>query len=313
MEYRGLGRSGLQVSAFCLGTNTFGRVTDQAATDAVLDAFFEGGGNFVDTADIYSRGQSETIFGNWIKARGNREQVIVATKVRGPMGDGPNDRGLSRQHIMQGVEASLRRLQTDHIDLYQAHADEPDTPLEETLRAFDDLVSQGKVRYIGCSNYVAWRLGEALAESRQHGYARYESLQPKYNLFYRDEYERELEPLCRAKGVGVITYSSLGGGFFSGKYKRGEPLPSSHRAAGVEQQYFNERGWRILEAVEAVAARLGATPSQVALAWIVQRPGITAPIASATSPEQLRELLGAVSLKVDEAGIGELERASAWK
>src|SRR5687767_9925068 len=208
MEYRSLGRSGLKVSAFCLGTNTFGRVTDQAATDAVLDAFFEGGGNFVDTADIYSRGQSETIFGNWIKARGNREHVIVATKVRGPMGDGPNDRGLSRQHIMQGVEASLRRLQTDYIDLYQAHADEPDCPLEETLRAFDDLVAQGKVRYVGCSNYVAWRLAEALAESRYHGYARYDSLQPKYNLFYRDEYERELEPLCRARGVGVITYSS---------------------------------------------------------------------------------------------------------
>jgi aryl-alcohol dehydrogenase-like predicted oxidoreductase len=313
MQYRSLGRTGLKVSAFCLGTNTFGRVTDQAGTDAVLDAFFEGGGNFVDTADIYSRGQSETLFGNWIKARGNRDRVVVATKVRGPMGDGPNDRGLSRQHIMQGVEASLKRLQTDYIDLYQAHADEPDTPLEETLRAFDDLVAQGKVRYIGCSNYVAWRLADALAESKYHGYARYDSLQPKYNLFYRDEYERELEPLCRAKGVGVITYSSLASGFFSGKYKRGEALPSSHRAAGVEREYFNERGWRILDAVSSVASRIGATPAQVALAWIVQRPGITAPIASATSPAQLAELLGAVDLNVDEAGIGELEKASAWK
>ena len=313
MLYRSLGRTGLKVSAFCLGTNTFGRVTDQAATDAVLDAFFEGGGNFVDTADIYSRGQSETLFGTWIKARGNRDQVIVATKVRGPMGDGPNDRGLSRQHIMQGVEASLKRLQTDYIDLYQAHADEPDCPLEETLRAFDDLVKQGKVRYIGCSNYVAWRLADALAESRYHGYARYDSLQPKYNLFYRDEYERELEPLCRAKGVGVITYSSLGGGFFSGKYKAGPPLPSSHRAPNVEREYFNDRGWRILGAVESVADRLGATPAQVALAWIVQRPGITAPIASATSPEQLKELLGAVSLGVDDEGIAELDKASAWR
>jgi aryl-alcohol dehydrogenase-like predicted oxidoreductase len=313
MLYRSLGRTGLKVSAFCLGTNTFGRVTDQAATDAVLDAFFEGGGNFVDTADIYSRGQSESIFGNWIKARGNRDQVIVATKVRGPMGDGPNDRGLSRQHIMQGVEASLTRLQTDYVDLYQAHADEPDCPLDETLRAFDDLVAQGKVRYVGCSNYVAWRLADALAESRYHGYARYDSLQPKYNLFYRDEYERELEPLCRAKGVGVITYSSLASGFFSGKYKQGQELPASHRAAGVQREYFNERGWRILGAVESVAGRLGATPSQVALAWIVQRPGITAPIASATSPEQLKELLGAVDLNVDEAGIEELDKASAWK
>lgn len=214
MQYRTLGRAGLRVSAFCLGTNTFGRATDQSATDAVLDAFFEGGGNFVDTADVYTRGVSETIFGNWIKARGNRGSVIVATKVGMAMGEGPNDKGLSRQRIMDGVESSLRRLQTDYIDLYQTHRDDRDTPLEETLRALDDLVRQGKVRYVAASNYVAWRLADALAESEHHGWARYECLQPRYNLFFRGEYERELEPLCQAKQVGVISYSSLGSGFF---------------------------------------------------------------------------------------------------
>jgi aryl-alcohol dehydrogenase-like predicted oxidoreductase len=225
MLMRRLGRTGLKVAALCLGGNTFGWTTDQAASEAVLDAYFEGGGNFVDTADVYSRyapgnvgGESETVIGRWMRARGNRDRVVLATKVNAAMGDGPNDRGLSRQHIMDGVEASLRRLQTDHVDLYQAHADEPDAPpLEETLRAFDDLVRQGKVRYLGCSNYRSYRLAKALGVSERLGLARYESLQPKYNLFFRDEYERELEPLCREDGVGVITYSSLGSGFFSGK------------------------------------------------------------------------------------------------
>jgi aryl-alcohol dehydrogenase-like predicted oxidoreductase len=229
MLMRRLGRTGLKVAAFCLGGNTFGWTTDQAASEAVLDAYLEAGGNFVDTADVYSRyapgnvgGESETVIGQWLKARGNRARVVLATKVNAAMGDGPNERGLSRQHIMDGVEASLRRLQTDHIDLYQAHADEPDAPpLEETLRAFDDLVRQGKVRYIGCSNHRAYRLAKALAVSDRHDLARYESLQPKYNLFFRDEYERELEPLCREEEVGVISYSSLGSGFFSGKYRAG--------------------------------------------------------------------------------------------
>jgi len=313
MQYRTLGRAGLRVSAFCLGTNTFGRATDHGASDAVLDAFFEGGGNFVDTADVYTRGVSEAIFGNWIKARRNRGSVIVATKVGMAMGEGPNDKGLSRQRIMDGVEASLRRLQTEYIDLYQAHRDDRDTPLEETLRALDDLVRQGKVRYVAASNYVAWRLADALAESEHHGWARYECLQPRYNLFFRGEYERELEPLCRAKQVGVISYSSLGSGFFSGKYKRGQALPTTHRAGGVENTYFNERGWRILEAVESVDKGRGATPAQVALAWIVQRPGITAPIASATSPAQMKELIGSVDLGLTAEELGVLEMASAWQ
>ncbi|HEY3082938.1 MAG TPA: aldo/keto reductase [Chloroflexota bacterium] len=313
MLMRNLGRTGLKVSAFCLGTNTFGRMTDQAASDAVLDAFVEGGGNFIDTADVYGRGDSETILGNWLKARGKREAAIVATKVGLPMGEGPNEKGLSRQRIMAGVEASLRRLQTDYIDVYQAHRDDRETPLDETLRGFDDLVGQGKVRYVACSNYVSWRLAEALAESEHRGWARYESLQPRYNLYYRDEYERELEPLCQERRVGVITYSSLGSGFFSGKYRPGQPLPATPRASGVERDYFNERGWRILEAVERVAKARGATPAQVALAWIVQRPGITAPIASATSPEQLRELLGSVEPNLDAEALAQLDQASAWK
>ena len=312
MLYRNLGRTGMKVSAFCLGTNTFGRTTDQAASDAVLDAFFEAGANFLDTSDSYSRGESEKVFGNWIKARGKRAETIVATKVCSPMGDGPNDRGLSRLHIMSGVEASLRRLQTDYIDLYQAHRDDPGTPLDETLRAFDDLVHQGKVRYAACSNYSSWRLMEALWVSDKRDLARFECLQPKYNLMFRDEYERELEPMCREQNVGVISYSSLGAGFFSGKYREGRPLPSTPRAGGVERDYFNERGWRVLDAVEGVAKGRGATSSQVALAWIVQRPGITAPIASATTPEQIRELLGCVELNLGTEELAVLDKASAW-
>jgi aryl-alcohol dehydrogenase-like predicted oxidoreductase len=320
MLMRKLGRSGLRVSALCLGGNTFGWTTDQKASEAVLDAFVEAGGNFIDTADVYSRwapgnsgGESETALGAWMSARGNRHDVLIATKVMGAMGSGPNDTGLSRQHIMAAVEASLRRLGTDYVDLYQAHWDDRDTPLEETLRAFDDLVRQGKVRYIGASNHQAWRLTRALWESDKRGYARYESLQPKYNLVFRDEYERELESLCLEQGVGVIPYSSLGSGFLSGKYRRGGALPSTARAGGVQKAYMNDRGFAVLEAVEKAAAAAGATPAQVALSWLAHRPGITAPIASATSVEQLRELLGGIELRLDEEATKALDRASAWR
>jgi aryl-alcohol dehydrogenase-like predicted oxidoreductase len=272
----------------------------------VLDAYVAAGGNFIDTADVYSRwapgnkgGESETALGVWMKARGNRPAVLVATKVMGPMGPGPNDSGLSRHHIMQGVEASLRRLQTDYIDLYQAHWDDRETPLDETLRAFDDLVRQGKVRYIGASNYVA-------------GTVRYESIQPKYNLVFRDEYERELEPLCLAEGVGVIPYSSLGSGFLSGKYRRDAALPATARAAGVQKGYMTDRGFAVLEAIDKVATRLGATPAQVALSWLAHRPGVTAPIASATSVTQLEELVGGIALELDQEARGTLDSASAW-
>jgi aryl-alcohol dehydrogenase-like predicted oxidoreductase len=320
MLMRALGRTGMKVTALCLGGNTFGWTTDQKASEAVLDAYIEAGGNFIDTADVYSRwapgnkgGESETALGIWMAARRNRHAVIMATKVCGPMGPGPNDTGLSRLHIMRAVEASLRRLQTDYIDLYQAHWDDRETPLEETLRAFDDLVRQGKVRYIGASNHMAWRLTRALWESSRHGYVRYECLQPKYNLVFRDEYERELEPLCLEQGVGVIPYSSLGSGFLSGKYRRGEDLPATARAAGVQKTYMTERGFAIIAAVEKVAAAAGATAAQVALSWLAHRPGITAPIASATSVAQLKELVGAIELKLDESARQALDQASAWR
>ena len=319
MLMRKLGRTGLRVAALCLGGNTFGWTTDQKASEAVLDAYVEAGGNFIDTADVYARwvpgnkgGESETALGTWLRARGNRRAVVIATKVMAPMGPGPNDTGLSRQHIVGGVEDSLRRLQTDFIDLYQAHWDDRDTPLEETLRAFDDLVRQGKVRYIGASNYHAWRLTRALWESDRRAYVRYESIQPKYNLVFRDEYERELEPLCLEQSLGVIPYSSLGSGFLSGKYHRGRDLPKTARAGSVQKTYMTDRGFTVLEAVEKVAASAGATPAQVALSWLAHRPGITAPIASATSVTQLKELVGGIELQLDADARATLDRASAW-
>jgi aryl-alcohol dehydrogenase-like predicted oxidoreductase len=320
MLMRKLGRTGMKVAALCLGGNTFGWTTDQKASETVLDAYLEAGGNFIDTADVYSRwapgnkgGESETALGIWMAARKNRHAVIMATKACGPMGPGPNDAGLSRLHIMRAVEASLNRLKTDYIDLYQAHWDDRETPLEETLRAFDDLVRQGKVRYIGASNHVAWRLTRALWESDRKGYVRYECLQPKYNLVIRDEYERELEGLCLEQGVGVIPYSSLASGFLSGKYHRNGNLPATARAAGVQKIYMNERGFAVLAAVEKVAAGVGATPAQVALSWLAHRPGITAPIASATSVTQLKEIVGAVELKLDAENTATLDQASAWR
>jgi aryl-alcohol dehydrogenase-like predicted oxidoreductase len=320
MLMRRLGRSGLRVSALCLGGNTFGWTTDQRASESVLDAYVEAGGNFIDTADVYARwapgnqgGESEDVLGIWMTARKNRDRVLIATKAMAPMGPGPNDTGLSRAHLMHAVEASLRRLRTDYIDLYQAHSDDRDTPLEETLRTFDDLVRQGKVRYIGASNYHAWRLTRALWESDRRGFVRYESLQPKYNLVFRDEYERELEPLCLEQGVGVIPYSSLGSGFLSGKYRPGGDLPTTARAAGVQKAYMNDRGFAVLGAVTDVAQRVGATPAQVALSWLAHRPGITAPIASATSVPQLHELVGGIELRLDAEATAALDRASAWR
>lgn len=320
METRRLGRTGLKVAPLCFGGNVLGWTTDERTSFAVLDAYVEGGGNFIDTADSYSRwvpghvgGESEAVLGRWMRERGNRARIVVATKVGNPMGDGPNDRGVSRARIMDSVEQSLRRLQTDYIDLYQAHIDDRDTPLEETLRAFDDLIRQGKVRYIGASNYSAWRLATALWTSDKHGYARYETLQPRYNLAAREEYERELEPLCQEQGIGVITYSSLASGFLSGKYRAGQPLPSSARAQGVQRGYMNERGFAILDAVERVAREQGATPGQVALAWILARPAITAPIASTTSVEQTRELLGAADVRLSAETLAILDAASAWR
>lgn len=320
MESRRLGRSGLKVAPICLGGNVFGWTVDEPGAFAVLDAYVEGGGDFIDTADSYSRwipghvgGESERILGDWMRVRANREKIVIATKVGSAMGTGARERGLSRDWIMTEVEASLRRLQTDYIDLYQAHFDDPDTPIEETMRAFDDLARAGKVRYLGASNYSAWRLTRALWVSDCHDFSRYDALQPLYNLVRRAGYERDLEPLCLDQGLGVITYSSLAGGFLSGKYHRGQKLPETARAAGVEKNYFNDRDWAILDAVEAVAANYQATPAQVALAWIMSRPGITAPIASATTVEQTHELLGAAELHLDDEALTILDRASAWQ
>lgn len=310
MQRRRLGRSPLELYPLCLGTNVLGRTLDEAAAFPVLDAYVEAGGNCLDTADVYSAGQSEQIIGSWMKARGNREQVLIATKLGHSMGSGKQ--GLSAKYIQEAVEASLRRLQTDYIDLYQAHNDDPETPLEETLQAFDALIRQGKVRVIGASNYSATRLAEALRISQQHGYARYESLQPLYNLVEREAYERELEPLCREQEIGVIGYYALAAGFLTGKYRPDKPLPESRRAQSVQARYMNERGFRTLAEVERVAARLGATPAQVSLAWMMARPGVTAPIASATSVQQLHELVGAVTLQLDTEAITALNQASAW-
>lgn len=314
MEMRTLGRTGLEVAPLCLGGNVFGWTADEAASFEVLDAYAAAGGNFIDSADVYARwapgnqgGESELTLGRWMQARGNRSRVVIATKAGSAMGDGPNERGLGRQHIMAAVEASLRRLQTDYIDLYQAHIDDERTPLEETLRAFDDLVRQGKVRYVGASNYSAWRLTQALWTSDRRGYAPYVSVQPRYNLLYRDELERELAPACLALGVGVITYSALGSGFLTGKYRRGGPLPATARASSVEQRYFSERGWAVLDALLAVAEARGATPAQVALAWQLTKPAVTAPIASATSAAQIDEQLGALALKLTAEEVAALE------
>jgi aryl-alcohol dehydrogenase-like predicted oxidoreductase len=297
----------------------FGWTADEGAAFEVMDAFFEAGGNFIDTADVYSRwaegnpgGVAEEIIGRWMAARGNRDQVVIATKVRGRMWEGPNGEGLSRAHIMKAVEDSLRRLGTDHIDLYQAHAYDAGTPIEETLRALEDLVRAGKVRYVGASNYPAWRLMEALWRAEVAGTVRHDSLQPHYNLAHRAEFERELEPVCRRFELGVIPYSPLAGGFLTGKYDR-DQVPESARAESIRRRYFNPRGWKILDAVRAVAGEGGTTPVAVALAWLLAREVITAPIIGANSVEQLRPSLEALELELGEAQLARLDGVSAWE
>ena len=313
MEYRRLGASGVRVSEIGLGSwLTYGVGVEADRARACVARAYDLGVNFFDTADVYGRGAAEEVMGEAL-APYRRGSYVLATKVFFPVGDGPNDRGLSRKHVMESCHASLRRLRTDYVDLYQCHRFDDETPLEETLRALDDLVRQGKVRYLGASNYVAFRLTRALWDSDRHGYARYECLQPKYNLVFRDEYERELEPLCLEQNLGVIPYSSLGSGFLSGKYRRGETLPATARAAGVQKTYMTERGFAVLAAVEKIAAGLGVTPTQVAISWLAHRPGITAPIASATSKAQLQELAAGVELQLDAEARKTLDEASAWR
>lgn len=315
MDRRQIGRSDLRVSPLCFGGNVFGWTVDEATSFALLDAFVDGGMNFIDTADVYSRwkpgnrgGESETVIGAWLKSRGGRERVVIATKVGGDMGLGR--RCLSKAHIRGAVEASLKRLQTDHIDLYQSHWDDPDTPLQETLEAYDELVRAGKVRAVGASNYGASRLSEALDLSERTGLPRYESLQPEYNLFERAGFEAELRPLCRERGLGVVSYFSLASGFLTGKYRSERDFGKSARGKGMAK-YLNPRGRRILDALDEVAGALDATPARIALAWLMAQPGVTAPIASATSTAQLEELVGAARIRLDASVLERLDRASA--
>lgn len=310
----------MKVSELCMGSMQFGWTADESLSYEILNQAYEAGINFIDTADVYSRwvegnpgGVAEEIIGKWIKRVGiQREELVLATKVRGQVGKGPNDQGLSRAHIMTAVEASLKRLGTDYIDLYQAHWYDAETPLEETLRAFDDLVRQGKVRYIGASNYPGWRLMEALWISDKHGLARYVSLQPHYNLVHRAEFERELADVCRAFGIGVIPYSPLAGGFLTGKYRENQ-TPQSARSR-VADRYGSEKNWGLLEVMDRIAQQYSdASLSQVALAWQLNNPLITSPIIGPRNIEQLEDNLGAIRITLSEEDINTLNEASAWK
>jgi aryl-alcohol dehydrogenase-like predicted oxidoreductase len=314
MQYRALGKSGLSIAPLALGGNVFGWTADESTSFAVLDAFVDAGFNLVDTADVYSTwvtghvgGESETIIGSWFRRSGKRDRVVLATKVGKPMG--PDRVGLSKRYIRLAVEDSLRRLQTDRIDLYQSHDDDPHTPLEETLGAYAELIAAGKVRAIGASNFTAARLEQALSVSQRLGLPRYESLQPSYNLYDRTPYETELEPVCLAHGLGVINFFGLARGFLTGKYRSEADLGKSPRGGGI-RSYLDPRGLRILAALDQVAKECQATPAQVALAWQIARPSITAPIASATSVAQITELAGAARLALDAAAIQALDRAS---
>ena len=315
MIKREIGRSGLQVTPLCFGGNVFGWTVDEATSFSLLDAWVDAGMNFVDTADVYSRwvpghvgGESETIIGKWLKRSGKRDKIVLATKVGKDMGDGKV--GLAPSYIRSAVEASLKRLQTDVIDLYQSHDDDATVPLADTLGAYADLIKAGKVRAIGASNFSAPRLTEAIAVSEQHGLPRYECLQPLYNLMERPAFEAELEAVCVKNGLGVITFFALASGFLSGKYRSEADLSKSPRGQGVKK-YLTPQGLRVLDALDAVAQRSGATPAQVALAWQIARPSVTAPIASATTLAQLADLVAAARPALDADAIRQLDQASA--
>ena len=311
-----LGRSGLQVSPLAFGGNVFGWTADPAQSFRLLDAWLEAGFNFVDTADVYSRwvpghqgGESETLIGQWLaQGGGRRERVVLATKVGMDLGEGRV--GLRPAHIRQSIDASLKRLRTDHVDLYQSHQDDADVPIEDVLGTYADLIKAGKGRAIGASNFTAARLAQALDVAEQQNLPRYESLQPLYNLCDRAVFERELEPLVTARGVGVINYYALAAGFLTGKYRSAADADKSARGKSTVDKYLNPRGLRILAALDAAAEQHGATPAEVALAWQIARPAITAPIASATSLEQLAKLASAATLQLDAASIAAIDQAS---
>ncbi|HEY9236996.1 MULTISPECIES: aldo/keto reductase [Phenylobacterium] len=314
MEFRRLGKSDLKVAPLVLGGNVFGWTADEKTSFAILDAFVDGGFNAVDTADVYSRwspagaGASETVIGAWLKQSGKRAKVVLATKLGSDMGEGK--KGLSAKYMVEAVEASLKRLQTDYIDLYQSHRDDPETPQEETAEAFDRLVKAGKVRAIGSSNFTPERLKSALDVSEAKGLARYNSEQPLYNLYARSGFESGLQQTCIDNQVGVIPYSSLASGFLTGKYRTEADLSKSPRGGGVKKM-MDARGMRILDALDKVSGAKGATQAQVALAWVMAQPGLTGPIASATSLEQLDELMGSARLTLTSDDLAVLDQASA--
>ncbi len=316
MQYRFMGRTGLKVSELCLGTQTFGWGADEATAFDLADRYVDAGGNFFDTSNIYNEGQSETIVGNWLQSRGNRSDLVIATKVFFPAGEGPNDSGLTRKHILEQVDLSLSRLQTDYIDLYQMHCWDASTPLDETLRTLDDLVRTGKVHYIGASNYTPSQLTRSIMLSEMNGWARFDCLQPEYSLLVRST-EWELLPLCRDEGIGVIAWSPLAGGWLTGKYQRGQPPPPGSRVDRGDRwddqpdQRESERTWRIIDALNEIAKSLGKTQAQIAINWLLQQPGVTAPILGARTPEQLEENLGGVGWELSPEEVATLNEASS--
>jgi len=319
MDYRKLGRTGLKVSSLCLGTMQWGWTADEKTAFALMDAFIESGGNFLDTADFYSRwlpghtgGESEEIIGRWLKERHNRSNIILATKVRHPMGPGPNDQGLSRKHILEAIDASLHRLNTDYIDLYLMHAFDAETPIDETLCTLDDVQRAGKVRYVGASNYPAWRLVEALWSADVHRTVRFDLLEPHYNLVFREEFERDLKTICEQYQIGVTPYSPLANGFLTGKYSRNE-TPESARSGSVLKRYNNDTAWKTVEAVQRIAKEISSTPSAVSLAWLLAQPVITAPIIGANSVAQLQQSLAALDTTLTSAQLAQLDEVSNWQ
>ena len=317
MQFQAFGKTELEVSPLCLGTMQFGWTADEAASFEVLDAFVEAGGNFIDTADVYSHwvpghkgGESEDIIGRWLRARNNRDRLVVATKARGKMWDGADGEGLSRSHLMRAVDDSLRRLQVETIDLYQTHYPDLGTPIEETLRAFEEMVTSGKVRYIGLSNYASMHMEEALRVAGEASLPRAVALQPHYNLVHRDEYEGALEAVCRRDGIAVIPYSPLAAGFLTGKYRAGRPLPKSQRQNRAKE-HMTEQGMAVLAALDSVAAAHSTTTPAVALAWLLAKPAIAAPIIGANSVAQLADLLPAAELRLSAGEVASLDEVSA--
>jgi aryl-alcohol dehydrogenase-like predicted oxidoreductase len=317
MEYKNLGRTGLKVSELCMGSMNFGWTAPRDNAAPVFDAFVDVGGNFIDTADVYSRwasnsyaGLAEELIGQWLKTK-QRDQLIIATKVRGKVGDAPNDQGLSRKHILDACHASLRRLQTDYIDLYQTHYWDEHTPLEETLRAMDDLVHAGKVRYVGASNLPAWHLMESLWISDRHNLVRYDALQPHFNLIERAGFERELQTVCLKYGLGVIPYSPIAGGMLSGKYRRGAVAQEGTRGWNLRHA-FTERNFQIIDKLDEIAKAHGKTVLQVALAWVMQQPSVSSAIIGVNTVEQWTEMAGTLGLKLSEAELKQLNEVSKW-